>query len=202
MSRVLYRQGAFTLQLLSRRSRRNSGRRHCTTSQNKDDLTVQNAPTNESRETRQLQEDGPATKTGTTAPTSTPISRLHVDSDVTSTAPESHNAPENILVGHSFEELLDRIAQSQLQKDEQVTEISLHEESKKHSKPRRTSLMNIHELVEFLRQENAKDICVLRIPPEMEYVEYFIVCGGLGTRHIHSMAENLALEVREMGIYE
>ena len=64
----------------------------------------------------------------------------------------------------------------------------------KHSK--RKSLWSVeHELVEFLRRENARDICVIKVPPEREYVDYFVVCGGLGTRHIRTMADNLAAEV-------
>ena len=55
--------------------------------------------------------------------------------------------------------------------------------------------MNIHELVEFLRWKNARDICVIKVPREREYVDYFIVCGGLGTRHIRTMADSLVAEV-------
>ncbi|KAG8573157.1 hypothetical protein GDO81_012312 [Engystomops pustulosus] len=48
---------------------------------------------------------------------------------------------------------------------------------------------NIKTLVNLLRQENGKDLCVIKVPPEMKYVEYFVVVGGSSTRHIQAMAQ-------------
>ena len=93
--------------------------------------------------------------------------------------------------GYSLDELLERIAQAQREKDEQLSDVSRTKSAKRQRKSQYATLMNIHELVEFLRQENAHD----RVPPEREYVDYFVVCGGLGTRHIHTMANNLVAEV-------
>ena len=95
---------------------------------------------------------------------------------------------------YSFDELLDRIAQAQLKKDERIFE-STQGRAEKQSKRARETLMNIHELVGYLRQEAARDICVIKVPPERDYVDYFVVCGGLGTRHIRTMADNLVTEV-------
>ncbi|NWI92476.1 MASU1 protein, partial [Pitta sordida] len=47
---------------------------------------------------------------------------------------------------------------------------------------------NIDCVVALLRQENAKDICVIQIPPEIKYCEYFIIVSGSSTRHLHAMA--------------
>ncbi|OXB52769.1 hypothetical protein ASZ78_015102, partial [Callipepla squamata] len=47
---------------------------------------------------------------------------------------------------------------------------------------------NIDFVVNLLRQENAKDICVIEIPPEIKYCKYFIVVSGSSTRHLHAMA--------------
>lgn len=47
---------------------------------------------------------------------------------------------------------------------------------------------NIDVLVALLRQENAQDICVIRVPPEMKYTEYFVVVSGTSTRHLRAMA--------------
>ncbi|XP_074939135.1 mitochondrial assembly of ribosomal large subunit protein 1 [Phalacrocorax aristotelis] len=47
---------------------------------------------------------------------------------------------------------------------------------------------NIDLVVALLRQENAKDICVIQLPPEMRYCNYFIVVSGSSTRHLHAMA--------------
>ncbi|KAJ7396267.1 Mitochondrial assembly of ribosomal large subunit protein 1 [Pitangus sulphuratus] len=47
---------------------------------------------------------------------------------------------------------------------------------------------NIDFVVALLRQENAKDICVICPPPEIKYCDYFIIVSGSSTRHLHAMA--------------
>ncbi|KFO07373.1 Mitochondrial assembly of ribosomal large subunit protein 1, partial [Balearica regulorum gibbericeps] len=47
---------------------------------------------------------------------------------------------------------------------------------------------NIDFVVALLRQENAKDICVIQLPPEIKYCNYFIIVSGSSTRHLHAMA--------------
>lgn len=43
-------------------------------------------------------------------------------------------------------------------------------------------------LVSLLRQENAVDICVIKVPEQIKYTEYFIVVGGVSSRHLRAMA--------------
>lgn len=62
-------------------------------------------------------------------------------------------------------------------------------------KEKRTTAMSVEELVDFLKEENAKDICVIELPPELNYVRYFVICSGMGSRHIGRMADNLQAEV-------
>ncbi|KAM6202327.1 mitochondrial assembly of ribosomal large subunit protein 1 [Rhynchocyon petersi] len=47
---------------------------------------------------------------------------------------------------------------------------------------------DIDMLVSVLRQENARDICVIKVPPEMKYTDYFVIGSGTSTRHLHAMA--------------
>uniref|UniRef100_A0A8C3H098 Mitochondrial assembly of ribosomal large subunit protein 1 n=3 Tax=Corvus TaxID=30420 RepID=A0A8C3H098_CORMO len=47
---------------------------------------------------------------------------------------------------------------------------------------------NIDLVVALLRQENAKDICVIQLSPEIKYCDYFIIVSGFSTRHLHAMA--------------
>lgn len=47
---------------------------------------------------------------------------------------------------------------------------------------------DIDMLVSLLRQENARDICVIKVPPEMRYTDYFVVGSGTSSRHLHAMA--------------
>lgn len=43
-------------------------------------------------------------------------------------------------------------------------------------------------LVSLMRQENAVDICVIKVPEQIKYAEYFIVVSGVSTRHLRAMA--------------
>ncbi|NP_001290922.1 mitochondrial assembly of ribosomal large subunit protein 1 [Esox lucius] len=47
---------------------------------------------------------------------------------------------------------------------------------------------NIDVLVSLLRQENAADICVIKVPEDIQYADYFIVVSGSSTRHLRAMA--------------
>ncbi|XP_062979807.1 mitochondrial assembly of ribosomal large subunit protein 1 [Elgaria multicarinata webbii] len=53
------------------------------------------------------------------------------------------------------------------------------------------STFSIDQMVSLLRQENAKDICVIQLPPEMKYSNYFIIVSGSSPRHLHAMAHYL-----------
>ncbi|XP_010773242.1 mitochondrial assembly of ribosomal large subunit protein 1 [Notothenia coriiceps] len=46
----------------------------------------------------------------------------------------------------------------------------------------------IDVLVSLLRQENAVDICVIKVPEQITYSEYFIVVSGVSPRHLRAMA--------------
>ncbi|XP_056331323.1 mitochondrial assembly of ribosomal large subunit protein 1 [Danio aesculapii] len=43
-------------------------------------------------------------------------------------------------------------------------------------------------LVSALRQENATDICVIRVAPELKYTDYMIIVSGVSPRHLSAMA--------------
>lgn len=47
---------------------------------------------------------------------------------------------------------------------------------------------NIDVMVSLLRQENAMDICVIKVPEDIKYTEFFIVVSGTSTRHLRAMA--------------
>lgn len=44
-------------------------------------------------------------------------------------------------------------------------------------------------LVSLLRQENASDICVIRVPEQLAYVRYLVVVSGMSPRHLRAMAQ-------------
>lgn len=43
-------------------------------------------------------------------------------------------------------------------------------------------------LVSLLRQENAVDICVIKIPDDILYTQFVIVVSGISVRHLRAMA--------------
>ncbi|KAL6058549.1 hypothetical protein STEG23_022466 [Scotinomys teguina] len=47
---------------------------------------------------------------------------------------------------------------------------------------------DIDMLVSLLRQENARDICVIKVPPEMRYTDYFVIGSETSSGHLHAMA--------------
>lgn len=44
-------------------------------------------------------------------------------------------------------------------------------------------------MVSLLREENALDVCVIRVPDELKYTDYFIIVSGSSTRHLRAMAQ-------------
>ncbi|XP_061633970.1 mitochondrial assembly of ribosomal large subunit protein 1 [Phyllopteryx taeniolatus] len=59
---------------------------------------------------------------------------------------------------------------------------------KRHPRQRPAETFNLDVLVALLRQENAADICVIKVPEHVKYTEYFIVVSGVSPRHLWAMA--------------
>lgn len=51
-----------------------------------------------------------------------------------------------------------------------------------------SSMFSLDVLVSLLRQENAVDICVIKIPENIQYADYLVVVSGISTRHLRAMA--------------
>ncbi|KAM6453392.1 mitochondrial assembly of ribosomal large subunit protein 1 isoform 2-T2 [Liasis olivaceus] len=60
------------------------------------------------------------------------------------------------------------------------------------------SVFSIDDVVSLVRQENAKDICVIKLPPEIKYSDYFIIASGSSARHLHAMAQYLVKMYKHM----
>ena len=126
------------------------------------------------------------------------LSELPSQTDVVPSKPTPPNVPLKISppVGvreYNLEELIASVTRAQ-------NEDSWVHPRQRRVGSRRSTIMSIDEIVNFLREESAEDICVIRVPAEREYVDYFVVCGGMGTRHIRTMADNLASEVRRASV--
>jgi len=51
-----------------------------------------------------------------------------------------------------------------------------------------TGVFNVEEVVDLLEDEKAQDICVIRVLPELKYVDFMVLATGRSTRHIRAMA--------------
>ncbi|XP_023254158.1 mitochondrial assembly of ribosomal large subunit protein 1-like, partial [Seriola lalandi dorsalis] len=54
--------------------------------------------------------------------------------------------------------------------------------------PGLSETFTLDTLVSLLRQENAVDICVIKVPDQIKYAENFIVVSGVSPRHLRAMA--------------
>ncbi|XP_055347426.1 uncharacterized protein LOC129594680 [Paramacrobiotus metropolitanus] len=52
-----------------------------------------------------------------------------------------------------------------------------------------TGVLDIEDLIHVLRLENAQNICTIKIPPEIMYADYLVVCTGTSKRQLLAMAE-------------
>ena len=49
-------------------------------------------------------------------------------------------------------------------------------------------VFEIEDLVDILRKDNAKQIFVATVPPELTYVDYIVIVSCKSPRHIHALA--------------
>ncbi len=61
----------------------------------------------------------------------------------------------------------------------------------------RVQELDVALLVSLLKQENAADICVIRVAPELRYTEHMIIVSGSSPRHLSAIAELLLRAVRD-----
>ncbi|KAG5666257.1 hypothetical protein PVAND_007293 [Polypedilum vanderplanki] len=52
----------------------------------------------------------------------------------------------------------------------------------------KTGVFDIEDLVELLKKENAIDLCVIKIAPELSYVDYMVIATGSTYRHMLGMS--------------
>lgn len=60
-----------------------------------------------------------------------------------------------------------------------------------------TGVFDVEEVVELLRDEKARDICAIFVPPELKYVSYLVIVTGRSTRHLRAMAAYIKWMVSE-----
>jgi hypothetical protein len=68
-------------------------------------------------------------------------------------------------------------------------------EEKKIIREKRQDIFTIDALVNFLKEENAQEICVIKVPDDLQYVSYFVTCTAVSGRHIQRIAEAICYQV-------
>ncbi|CAI9727393.1 Hypothetical predicted protein [Octopus vulgaris] len=53
----------------------------------------------------------------------------------------------------------------------------------------KTGVFDLDELATVLKEENARDLCVISVPADINYVDYLVLVSGISPRHIKAMAE-------------
>lgn len=76
--------------------------------------------------------------------------------------------------------------------ERQRREAGLVEEEVKQEKVKlkrgETGVFDVEELVDLLREDNAQDIVVIQIPPEVMYVDYMVIVSSASQRHRTALA--------------
>lgn len=52
-----------------------------------------------------------------------------------------------------------------------------------------TGVFDLDDLVTVLKEENARDLCVISVPAHINYVDYLVLVNGISPRHIKAMAD-------------
>lgn len=62
----------------------------------------------------------------------------------------------------------------------------------------RESVFSIEKVVEVLKQEAVLDLCVIKVPPERRYVEYFVICSPRNDSQLISVPAALSAMYKEV----
>jgi ribosome silencing factor RsfS/YbeB/iojap len=73
-------------------------------------------------------------------------------------------------------------------------------EEKKIIREKRQDIFTIDALVNFLKEENAQEICVIKVPDDLQYVSYFVTCTAVSGRHIQRIAEAICYQMKKFKI--
>jgi len=77
-------------------------------------------------------------------------------------------------------------------KDEESVQWELRKEKLNISRSRgETNVIDLEELVEFLRAERVKDICTIRMPESVVYTSHMVIGTPMSRRHMAAMTEKL-----------
>ncbi|XP_034174913.1 ribosomal silencing factor RsfS-like protein, 312 isoform X1 [Osmia lignaria lignaria] len=110
---------------------------------------------------------------------------------------QSHNLPGSINITHEiFEDKNAEIIYDVSETQETINLEDLRIEKEDHDPYEGINLergtngvFKIEDLVLLLQKENAKNIFVASVPPELSYVDYMVVVTGKSNKHMQALAE-------------
>ena len=50
-------------------------------------------------------------------------------------------------------------------------------------------MFDLEDILQILRDERMRDICVIAIPPEQQYAQYLVLATAFSARHLQSTSE-------------
>ena len=53
----------------------------------------------------------------------------------------------------------------------------------------KAGVFDLEEILQILRDERMRDICVIEIPPEQQYARYLVLATAFSARHLKSTSE-------------
>jgi len=62
----------------------------------------------------------------------------------------------------------------------------------------RESVFSIEKVVDLLKQEAVLDLCVIKVPPERRYVEYFVICSPRNDSQLISVPAALSAMYKDV----
>ncbi|KAG7173189.1 uncharacterized protein LOC121861089 [Homarus americanus] len=91
----------------------------------------------------------------------------------------------------SSSEIIYDYNEEQLRREEEMVRQQEEEEEEEEIVLKRgeTGVFDVEELVDLLREENAKDIAVIQVPQELRYVDHMVIVSSHSQRHICALAE-------------
>jgi ribosomal silencing factor RsfS len=60
----------------------------------------------------------------------------------------------------------------------------------------KSGVFDLEDILQILRDERLRDICVIEIPPEQQYARYLILATTFSARHLKSTSEYINKLVR------
>lgn len=122
-----------------------------------------------------------------TSTTSDPPDKTGQDSKINESASPQEDTPDFASVESKQEGLLDEEIEDFYREDEVVEEevsdwvppISLTRG--------KTGVYELEELLTVLREENAQDICVINIPPEVNLTDHMVIVSAISLRHLRAI---------------